>query len=109
MRVQPLLPTSPFEASTTRRRGSAQWACSAASRPAPPEPRTSTSQRSVSTTALPSRQLPGRVLLLAEAAEQRHRQPLVGGADRLVDLGRVLGEEAAAGGVALDQQRPEVL
>src|SRR5687767_13847817 len=39
MRVQPHLPRSPFTATVMERLGSAWFACSAANRPAPPEPR----------------------------------------------------------------------
>src|ERR1700730_18066700 len=39
MRVQPHLPSNPLVATTMARLGSARWACSAANRPAPPEPR----------------------------------------------------------------------
>src|ERR1700730_8309756 len=39
MRVQPHLPSNPLVATTMASFGSARWACSAANRPAPPEPR----------------------------------------------------------------------
>src|ERR1700719_3577771 len=39
MRVQPHLPSNPLVATTMASFGSARWACSAAKRPAPPEPR----------------------------------------------------------------------
>src|SRR5687768_9779994 len=39
MRVQPHLPSSPFTATVTESSGAALWACNAANRPAPPEPR----------------------------------------------------------------------
>src|SRR5688572_25769916 len=39
MRVQPHLPSSPFTATVIESSGAALWACSAAKRPVPPEPR----------------------------------------------------------------------
>src|SRR5436190_16049650 len=39
MRVQPHLPSSPFTAIVTSSSGAARFACHAAKRPAPPEPR----------------------------------------------------------------------
>src|SRR6516162_7143587 len=45
MRVQPHLPSSPFTATVTCRCGAARLACSAAKRPAPPDPRTRMSVR----------------------------------------------------------------
>src|SRR5262245_4503951 len=111
MRVQPLLPISPFEARTMRSPGAARWACSAASSPAPPEPRTSTSHSRSDPTrgGLAVRQLPARVRLLAEAAQERRRQAGVRLHERLVDLGRVLREEGAAERVPLDEQGAEPL
>src|SRR5471032_2851613 len=94
MRVQPHFPSRPLTATVIDSEGSALWACSAANRPAPPEPRIRMSVE---------------ICFIARRSRLLHAKFRKRGRAALLGVALHLRVQAAAMAVHGDDQRPEAL